>query len=223
MADRLLELLRCLSGLVRPKSKVGGGDTSHPLRSPAPRPGGHSGRTGTIILVRRARRDAASPGGPGRGGCAAPRHRPARSIRTPERCSAYDGTATLASLVTTSTGFTCQMSLAYSAIVRSELNLPVRAMLRMRLLAPALRVAVQLFDPSLSIDEAAQVGEIHVVIAMIEQRRDDRPEDPRFGQAEEVVADQIDRPPDLFIALVEVARIVAARAALDLLRRSGRR
>ena len=79
-----------------------------------------------------------------------------------------------------------------------------------RLLRPLVGRPVELRHALLRIDEAAQVGEVHVVVAVLEQPADDRAENPRFGQAEEIVADQVDRAADLVVALVVAARIIVA-------------
>ena len=114
-------------------------------------------------------------------------------------------------------GFRCQMSAAYSAIVRSLENFPELATLRMAFRAQALGSAYNCAELASASQVRRQVGQVHVVVAVREQRLADRREDPRLVAAEVIGEDQIERRADFRLVLVVPVRVVPAAAVHHLL------
>ena len=78
----------------------------------------------------------------------------------------------------TGQGFACQISAAYSAIVRSLENLPELATFRIALRAQPVRVGVELDQPPVRLEVGGEVGQVHVVVAVGQQGVAERIEDP---------------------------------------------
>ena len=76
-------------------------------------------------------------------------------------------------------GLACQISLAYSAIVRSLENFPDAATFRIALRAQACGIGVQTDQPRVRLEIGRQVGQVHVVVAVREQRVEQRREHAR--------------------------------------------
>ena len=72
----------------------------------------------------------------------------------------------------TSQGSTCQISDAYSWIVRSEENFPARATFMIAFRAQASRLFVGRVDAFLCPDVIAKIGQKHIAIAVVQQRTD---------------------------------------------------
>ena len=80
----------------------------------------------------------------------------------------------------TGQGVAPQIDPAYSAIVRSLENFPERATLRIALRPHASRSRVEVGHALLRRDVRRQVGQVHVVVALRQQRVADRLEEARL-------------------------------------------
>ena len=120
-------------------------------------------------------------------------------------------------------GFAFQISAAYCAMVRSLENLPEPATLRMALRAQASRSAIECARCLVGLQIGPQIGQVHVVVAVRQQRVPQRGEDARLVAAE-VHREKIRSRARAGFGLVLVVpvRVVPAAAVGDLLARSGR-
>ena len=115
-------------------------------------------------------------------------------------------------------GFAFQMSAAYSAIVRSLENFPEPATFRMALRAQASASAYSSQQPLVRLEIGLQVRQVHVVVAVRQQRVAQRSEDARLVAAEVVGEDQVQRRAGLRLVVVVPVRVVPAAAVGHLLR-----
>ena len=116
-------------------------------------------------------------------------------------------------------GFTSQIWLAYSAIVRSLENLPERGHVQNGLARPRVRVRIQLAQPLVRFEVGLQVRQVHVVVPMRQQRVVQRREDAWLIAAEIIGEDQVQRGAGFRLVFVVPVRVVPAAAAGHLLRR----
>ena len=118
----------------------------------------------------------------------------------------------------------CQMSRAYSAIVRSEENFPMRAMFSSDLRFHCARSSHSLVDASLRFDVRLQIGEVDVLVARAEQLRHDRAEDILVAAGEVAGGDRVDHAANAAVRAEVVLGVVAAcEERRHLLGASGRR
>src|SRR5579864_6087496 len=82
---------------------------------------------------------------------------------------------------------------------------------------PGVGLLIECAGLLLDLHVGRQVGEVHVVIAMGQQRFHDRPEDARLAPVEGTGADEVQGATRLWLVLVVPVGIVPATAALDLL------
>ena len=107
---------------------------------------------------------------------------------------------------------------AYSAIVRSLENFPEPATFRMALRAHA-SASEYTVQPLVRLEVGGQVRQMHVVVAMRQQRVAQRSEEAGFVAAEMVGEDQVQRGAGLRLVLVMPVRAVPAAAVGDLIGR----
>ena len=84
---------------------------------------------------------------------------------------------------------------------------------------PGVRVGIQLDQPLVRLQVGLQVRQVHVVVAVRQQRVAQRREDARLIAAEVVGEDQVQRRARLRLVLVVPVRVVPAAAVGHLLRR----
>ena len=93
-------------------------------------------------------------------------------------------------------------------MVRSDENFPPRATFRIAFLIPSSAIPVRSVHPLLRLDIGAKIGQDHIAVALGQQHVDNRSEDARFHHAEAIAIDEVDRPPDLFVAVVDLPWVV---------------
>ena len=122
----------------------------------------------------------------------------------------------------TGQAFTPQISVAYSWMVRSLENLPEAGDVVDDLARPCVAVACERRQAARRRRDRPEVGEMHVVVAVGEQRLPQRLEDARLIAAEMVGEDEVERPARLRLVVVVPVGAVPAAAAWRPDRPSGR-
>ena len=95
--------------------------------------------------------------------------------------------------------------------MRSLENFPDSATFKMALRAHASGIAIQCAEPLLRLDVGRQVRQVHVVIAVRQQRIAQRFEDSRLVAAEVVGENQVQRRASLRLVFVVPVRVVPGR------------
>src|SRR4051812_205468 len=103
----------------------------------------------------------------------------------------------------------------YSAVRR---KLPGSSDVQNGLPDPFRTIPVRHVHTVLSLDVRPEIGQNHVVIAMGQQRLSQGAEDARFQHTEEITFNEVDRPPDLSIVVIDLLWIVTRAASFHLFR-----
>ena len=103
------------------------------------------------------------------------------------------------------------MSRAYSRIVRSEENFPIRATFRTAFLVqPARVLATASRDPLLRRGVGVEVGEVEVGVVVLDDVLEEPREDPRLERREEGRAESVEDPPHPRVVVVDLPGRVRA-------------